>query len=46
MPRPNRRIPEKSRDFKGAMKRLFANLKEWKFLMILALVLAMNLSMK
>ena len=41
MPRPNSGIPSKSRDFKGSMKRLFSNLKEWRFLMIFALILAM-----
>ncbi len=41
MPRHGRGVPEKSRDFKGSMKRLLRNLREWKFLMILSLVLAM-----
>lgn len=42
MPRPGgRRVQEKSKDFFGSMKRLISNLKPWKVLMILALVLAM-----
>ncbi len=41
MIRPGKGIPSKSRDFKGSMKRLFSNLKEWHFLMIFALILAM-----
>ena len=41
MPRPMGRVPEKSKDFVGSMKRLFANLKPWKFILTLALVLAM-----
>ena len=40
MPRM-RGIPEKSRDFKGSIKRLFKNLKTWHFMLIFALVLAM-----
>lgn len=35
------RVQEKSKDFFGAMKRLISNLKPWKFLMALALILAM-----
>lgn len=35
------RVQEKSKDFFGAMKRLMSNLKPWKFLMALALILAM-----
>lgn len=43
MPRPGgRSAPEKSKDFFGSMKRLLSNLKPWKFIMILALVLAMT----
>ena len=44
MPRPGGRGPgnfEKSKDFKGSMIRLIKNLKPWKYLMGLALALAM-----
>jgi len=41
MPRPGRNVPEKSKDFFGSMKRLLSNLKPWRVIMILALVLAM-----
>ncbi len=42
MPRPGgRRVQEKSKDFFGSMKRLLGNLRTWKFLMILSLILAM-----
>ena len=42
MPRPGGpRVQEKSKDFKGSMLRLFKNLKPWKYLMGLALGLAM-----
>jgi len=42
MPRPGgHRVQEKSKDFFGSMKRLLINLKPWKVLMGLALVLAM-----
>ena len=42
MPRPgSRRIQEKSKDFKGSMKRLLKNLNPWKYIMIVSLVLAM-----
>ena len=44
MPRPGGRGPgnfEKSKDFKGSMIRLIKNLKPWKYLMGLALTLAM-----
>ena len=44
MSRPGRRGPdnfEKSKDFKGSMIRLIKNLKAWKFIMIIALGLAM-----
>ena len=44
MSRPGRRGPdnfEKSKDFKGSMIRLIKNLKPWKFIMIIALGLAM-----
>jgi len=42
MPRPGGpRVQEKSKDFKGSMIRLFKNLKPWKFLMAMALCLAM-----
>lgn len=39
MPRP--REVEKSKDFFGSMKRLIKNLKTWKVIMIISLVLAM-----
>lgn len=45
MPRPGGprgRVPEKSKDFKGSMKRLFASLKRWHALLIFSLVLAMT----
>ena len=43
MPRPGGRLaPEKSKDFFGSMKRLLSNLKPWKYIMILSLVLAMT----
>ena len=42
MPRPGgNRVHEKSKDFKGAMKRLISNLNDWKLMMITALLLAM-----
>ena len=44
MPRPGgpgRGVPEKSKDFKGSMIRLFENLKPWKYVIGLALVLAL-----
>ena len=42
MPRPgSRRIQEKSKDFKGSMKRLLKNLNPWKYIMTVSLVLAM-----
>ena len=42
MPRPGGpRVEEKSKDFKGSMKRLLKNLSQWKIIMILALTLAM-----
>ena len=46
MPRPGGRGPggpnfEKSKDFKGSMIRLIKNLKPWKYIMVMALALAM-----
>lgn len=42
MPRPGGRgVPEKSKDFFGSLKRLLSSLKEWRIIMILALILAM-----
>ncbi len=41
MPRPGPRVNEKSKDFFGSMKRLLQNLKPWKWIMIVALALAM-----
>ena len=35
------RVPEKSKDFKGSMKRLFINLEKWRYLFVFSLVLAM-----
>ena len=40
MPRPPRGVPEKSKDFKGSMKRLIKNLNKWKYSLIIALVFA------
>ena len=37
----NDRVPEKSKDFSGAMKRLLINLNPWKFLLYFVLILAM-----
>lgn len=41
MPRPMRRLPEKSKDFKGSIKRLFNSLNRWRYLLVFALCLAM-----
>ena len=44
MPRPGGPIggmPEKSKDFKGSMFRLFKSLNKWRYLLIFALILAM-----
>lgn len=41
MPRPMRRMPEKSKDFKGSIKRLFNSLNKWRYLLVFALCLAM-----
>ncbi len=42
MPRPMRRgVPEKSKDFKGSIKRVFLSMDRWKYLIIISLVLAM-----
>ncbi len=40
MPRP-RGIPEKSKDFTGAIKRLFKSLDKWRYLVLMSLVIAM-----
>ena len=40
MPRPGNRF-EKSKDFKGAMKRLFTSLKKWHVLLGIVLILSM-----
>lgn len=43
MPRPGGprgRSNEKAKDFKGALKRLFANMKKWKILIIVSIILA------
>ena len=42
MPRPGHAPHEKAKDFKGSMKRLIKNLSKWKFIMIMALVLALT----
>lgn len=45
MPRPGGprgRVPEKSKDFKGSMKRLFSSLKRWHVLLIFSLIIAMT----
>lgn len=39
MPRPNRK-PEKSKNFKGSIKRLFTSLNKWRYLLVVALILA------
>ncbi len=42
MPRPGGfKTPEKSKDFFGSMKRLMHNLRPWRIIMIIALILAM-----
>jgi len=41
MPKPSHVVTEKSKDFKGSMLRLFKSLKQWKYIMSLALILAM-----
>ena len=40
MPRPGSMAHEKSKDFKGSMIRLLKNLNPWKYIMIIALILA------
>ncbi|MDO4962768.1 MAG: ABC transporter ATP-binding protein [bacterium] len=43
MPRPMSRrgnVPEKSKDFKGSMKRLFFSLNRWKYLLVISVVFA------
>ncbi len=40
MPRGPRRAPEKSKDFKGSIKRLFKSLNKWRYLLVIALILA------
>ena len=44
MPRPGPRSFEKSKDFKGSIKRLFHSLKNWHSLLTIALILAMTSS--
>ncbi len=39
MPRPMG-VPEKSKDFKGSIKRLFLSLNNWKYLLLVSLLLA------
>ena len=41
-PRRGQNPGEKAKDFKGAMRRLFSELKPFKILIILALILAMQ----
>ena len=41
MPRIVRGVPEKSKDFKGSIKRLFLSLNKWRYLVIFSLILAM-----
>ncbi len=44
MPRPGGprgRVPEKSKDFFGSIKRLLNNLKPWRIIMLVAIILAM-----
>ena len=38
---PNKGVPEQSRDFKGSIKRLFNSLNNWKYFLIISLILAM-----
>lgn len=40
MPRPNRRVPEKAKDFSSAIKRLFSELKPYKIVIYISLFLA------
>lgn len=41
MPRPmGRGVPQKSKDFKSAIKRLFLSLKDWKHLLIVSMIFA------
>ena len=42
MPRPMHAANEKSKDFVGSIKRLLSNLKPWKVLMIIAIILAFS----
>ena len=41
MPRPGMNAEEKSKDFKGSMLRLFKNLDKWRYMMIIAIILAL-----
>lgn len=44
MPRPmghSKGLPEKSRDFKGSIKRLFNSLNNWRYFLVFSLILAM-----
>ena len=45
MPRPGRNF-EKSKDFKGSIKRLFKSLDRWKVLLYFSLLLAMISSIR
>ena len=38
---PPGKVPEKSKDFKGSIKRLFNSLNKWRYLLVFALILAM-----
>ena len=42
MPRPMHATNEKSKDFVGSIKRLLSNLKPWKVLMTIAIILALS----
>ena len=44
MPRIGKGKIEKSKDFKGSIKRLLSNLKPWKFLLLVSLILAITSS--
>ena len=41
MPRPQRGVPEKSKDFKGAMKKLLKSLDQWRIPVYASLVIAL-----
>ena len=41
MPRGNMKVADKSKDFKGSMKRLFVTLDKWRKLLIISILLAL-----